>query len=177
MAASCTTSCASSQPRLSGRTNRFGAGAILLGALALAACSGEKEKDESEKSGPAPSFLPRLAAMDMPERSIATMENAVVDATPEDVQAMIESGRARLIDIRTDDEVAAGMIPGAEHIAMDSLDPAALDDADGRTVVLYCRSGRRSRVTGEKIAAYTGQPAIHLAGGILAWQEAGNRVE
>jgi len=81
-------------------------------------------------------------------------------------------GNVRLIDVRTDAEVAEGAIPGAEHIALDQFDPAKLDLSDGREVVLYCRTGRRSAIAGERLAAATGKPVEHLAGGIIAWEEA-----
>ena len=49
--------------------------------------------------------------------------------------------------------------------------------SDGREVVLYCRSGRRSAMAGEKLAAVTGEPVEHLEGGMLAWEAAGQPVE
>jgi rhodanese-related sulfurtransferase len=88
------------------------------------------------------------------------------------LETLLASGNIRLIDVRTDAEVAQGIIPGAEHIPLDQFDPAKLDLSDGREVVLYCRSGRRSAIAGEKLAAVTGKPARHLAGGILAWKAA-----
>jgi rhodanese-related sulfurtransferase len=100
----------------------------------------------------------------------------LISLSPEELAARLAKGNIRLIDVRTDAEVAEGMIPGAEHIALDRLDPASLDPSDGREVVLYCRSGRRSAIAGEKLAAATGQPVEHLAGGMLAWEEAGQSV-
>jgi len=101
----------------------------------------------------------------------------LVALSPGELAAKIKAGNVRLIDVRTDDEVAQGTIPGAEHIALDRFDPAELDLSDGRDVVLYCRSGRRSAIAGEKLAAVTGGPVEHLEGGILAWQAAGQPVE
>ncbi len=90
---------------------------------------------------------------------------------------MMDQGKVRLIDVRTAKEVAQGMIPSAEHIAMDAFDPTALDTADDRTIVLYCRSGRRSQIVGERLAGHTGTPTLHLAGGILAWEAEGHPVQ
>lgn len=101
----------------------------------------------------------------------------MIDLTPEELAARLKAGKVRLIDVRTDAEVAEGMIPGAEHIALDRFDPAALDLSDGREVVLYCRSGRRSTMAGKLLAEVTGKPVEHLAGGIMAWEEAGQPVE
>lgn len=96
----------------------------------------------------------------------------VRNLTAEQLKAKMERGNVRLIDVRTAKEVAEGIIPGAEHIALDDFEPAALDLSDGRDVVLYCRSGRRSGIAAERLAEHTGEPATHLAGGINAWREA-----
>lgn len=75
-----------------------------------------------------------------------------------------------LVDVRTREEFASGHIAGAVNIPVDSFDPAQLADADPAKVVLYCRSGRRSQIAAEKLAAATGKPSVHLEGGILAWE-------
>lgn len=100
----------------------------------------------------------------------------LIDLTPAQLSAKLAAGNVRLIDVRTDAEVAEGTIPGAEHIPLDRFDPAALDLSDGREVVLYCRSGRRSAIAGELLAAVTGEPVEHLAGGILAWEDSGQPI-
>ena len=101
----------------------------------------------------------------------------LVTLSPEDLAARIKAGNVRLIDVRTDAEVTDGVISGAEHIPLDRFDPAKLDLSDGREVVLYCRSGRRSAIAGEKLAAVTGEPVAHLEGGMLAWEAAGQPVD
>lgn len=133
---------------------RFGVSAVIaVASVALAACGTAAE----EAPGP--------EATEMAQASVETLDAA-------QLSALLEDGSIRLIDVRTDEEVAEGMIPGAEHIVLDDFDPAALDTSDGREVVLYCRSGRRSGIAAEKLAAHTGETARHLEGGILAWQAA-----
>ena len=145
-----------------------------LTVLALAACAPSKDKDEGRDSAPPFGYELAMAKEAIP----ATAEEAsVVDLSVEELRAKLDAGDIRLIDVRTSEEVAQGIIPGAEHMALDDFDPASLDLGDGREVVLYCRSGRRSGIAGEKLAAHTGKPASHLGGGILAWQEAGETVE
>ena len=100
-----------------------------------------------------------------------------VTLTPEELAARIAAGNIRLIDVRTDAEVAEGMIPGAEHIPLDRFDANALGPDDGREVVLYCRSDRRSGIAAARLAEATGEPATHLEGGILAWEAAGQPVD
>jgi rhodanese-related sulfurtransferase len=110
------------------------------------------------------------------ERDSEAVEAAIIDLTAAQLREKIASGDVRLIDVRRDDETAQGVIPGAEHIALDNFDPATLDLSDGREVVIYCRSGRRSRIAAEQLAAHTGEQVRHLEGGILAWQEAGGPI-
>ncbi len=133
---------------------------VIAASLCLTACAAEGAvqeivKDEINESAGSEALAPEV-------------QNLTVDQ----LKAKIADGNIRLIDVRRDDEVAQGMIPGAEHIALDDFDPAALDLSDGREVVLYCRSGRRSGIAGEKLAAHIREPVQHLAGGITAWREA-----
>ena len=145
-----------------------------LAILALAACApGERDKDEGSSTPP---MGYELAVAQEPA-AVAVAAPALVDLTPEQLRAKLITGNIRLIDVRTAEEVGQGIIPGAEHIALDQFDPASLDLSDGREVVLYCRSGRRSGRAGERLAAHLGKPAQHLAGGILAWEDAGEPIK
>ena len=152
-------------------------------ALAVAAC-GDGRGTGGERDGPSAPVGFELAfagtadtAAPETDPAAPAPAPALVDLTPEELAARIAEGNVRLIDVRTDAEVAEGVIPGAEHIPLDQFDPASLDLSDGREVVLYCRSGRRSAIAGEKLTAATGKPAEHLAGGILAWEAAEQPVE
>ncbi len=146
--------------------------------LALSGCGGDPGESKSKRDAPSIPLGFELAfAGTAGEAEVASAPAAPVPLTPTELAAKIKAGNVRLIDVRTDEEVAQGIIPGAEHIALDRFDPAKLDLSDGREVVLYCRSGRRSAIAGEKLAAVTGQAAEHLEGGILAWEAAGQPVE
>lgn len=144
--------------------------------LALTACgsNGGGEREQRDDRGPALGFELALAGTHAGSEAAAA---PLVDLTPEQLAARLAEGNVRLIDVRTAEEVATGVIPGAQHIPLDQFDPAKLDLSDGRAVVLYCRSGRRSEIAGAKLAAALGQSVEHLAGGILAWEAAGQPVE
>ncbi len=141
--------------------------ALWLVPLTLASCSGEKGETSQPRS-PVPSGF-ELASATVPDMQA---EPQVIDLTVADLRALRSQGSVRLIDVRRDDEVSQGMIEGAEHIPLDQFDPTALDLSDDREVVLYCRSGRRSTLAGQRLAQHTGKPAKHLAGGYLAWSNA-----
>lgn len=81
---------------------------------------------------------------------------------------------AHLIDVRTEAEVAQGVIRGAVHIPLHLLPLRAADVPQDKPVVIYCRSGARSAQACAFMAAQ-GFPNMHnLAGGILSWARSGN---
>lgn len=146
--------------------------------LALAAC-GDEPGEGGKREGPSAPLgfeLAFAATAGDDTAGPAAAPSHLVALSPEELAAKLKQGNVRLIDVRTDAEVATGTIPGAEHIALDQFDPAKLDLSEGREVVLYCRSGRRSAIAGEKLAVATGKPAEHLEGGMLAWEAAGQPV-
>jgi rhodanese-related sulfurtransferase len=158
--------------------------ALPLVALALAACGHAREAESGEGAAALPLGLAlamagagAAAADDSAKSGASEAAAPVLDVTPQQLAERMRAGNVRVIDVRTDAEVAEGMIPGAEHIPLDRFDPAALDLSDGRAVVLYCRSGRRSEIAARLLAEVTGGPVEHLAGGMIAWEAAGQPVE
>lgn len=104
-------------------------------------------------------------------------EHAVENLTVEQVKAGVDDGSILLVDVREPNELTAERIPGAIDFPLSSFDPSALPDPQGRRLVFTCRSGRRS-VTASKAAQEAGLPYdAHMAGGILAWKEAGFETE
>ena len=77
----------------------------------------------------------------------------------------------QIVDVRTATEFADGHIPGAVNIDVNSPDfaqqIAKLNTS--KTVALYCRSGRRSKIAAEKVTA-AGYKVVELDGGILSWR-------
>lgn len=157
--------------------------ATSLAALALASCapSGDGEDGGSRSPGmgyelAAAGELKLRKALSQTGEDISESNPDIVEIDAKALAEKLAEGNVRLIDVRTDEEVAEGIIPGAEHVALDRFDPALLDLSDGREVVLYCRSGRRSAIAAEALAAHIGEPVEHLDGGILGWQEAGEPI-
>jgi hypothetical protein len=67
------------------------------------------------------------------------------DLTPHEVKAALDAKEILLIDVREPDEFAAERIDGAVNVPLSTLDPKALPDADGKTVVMQCAGGKRSK--------------------------------
>ena len=75
-----------------------------------------------------------------------------------------------IVDVRRQDEYDAGHIPGAILIPNESIgcdSPEALPDYD-QVILIYCRSGNRSKQASEKLAAM-GYTNIYEFGGINTW--------
>lgn len=61
-------------------------------------------------------------------------------------RAIAEAG-ARIVDVRTPQEFAAGHVPGAINIPFDEIGKRAAEIGPPQTpVLLYCRTGRRSAI-------------------------------
>jgi len=94
------------------------------------------------------------------------------EITPSEVKERLERGeKLHIIDVREDEEVALGMIPGAKHIPLGQL-PERLGEIDktGETIMV-CRSGGRSGRACEFLEASGVQGVKNMAGGMLAWEK------
>lgn len=81
-----------------------------------------------------------------------------------------------LLDVREDDEWAAGHVRGALHIPLDDV-PARLDEIDlDADLLVVCRtSGRSFRLL--QYLAQRGIDGTCVSGGMVAWEAAGKPVE
>lgn len=85
--------------------------------------------------------------------------------------ASASGNEIQIVDVREDDEWAAGRIDGALHIPLAQL-PARLSELDGfPTLVTVCRAGGRSAQANALLTA-AGRNAEDLEGGMQAWAAA-----
>jgi rhodanese-related sulfurtransferase len=89
--------------------------------------------------------------------------------TPEELQKKLENGeKLEIVDVRENEEVATGMVPGAKHIRMRDI-PANLAYFDkDKEYILICRSSHRS----ENVCYYLqeqGYKVRNMIGGMIAW--------
>jgi rhodanese-related sulfurtransferase len=78
-----------------------------------------------------------------------------------------------LVDVRNDDEVARGIIPGALHIQLSML-PLQYDKLmNAHSVVFYCHSGVRSAHAADFAVNKGVKDVFNLVGGVVAWGKAG----
>ncbi len=90
----------------------------------------------------------------------------------------IELNDAVLVDVRTEDEYNSGYIESSLNIDYFSNDFSLnVDKLDKSTpIILYCRSGKRSSMSANKISKLGFKEIYNLEGGILEWIEEGNAV-
>ena len=78
-----------------------------------------------------------------------------------------------VIDVRTDAEVARGMIQGAKHIPLHLL-PLKVDELNTSVpTIFYCQSGARSAQACAFMSSKGHEAVYNLQGGILAWMRSG----
>ncbi len=97
----------------------------------------------------------------------ASIPEVSIDQVPAD---------AVLLDVREDDEWAAGHAPGAVHVPMTELAGRLDDVPDGNPVYVICRSGGRSA----RATAYLNQQGwdvVNVAGGMGGWARSGRPME
>jgi rhodanese-related sulfurtransferase len=110
----------------------------------------------------------------LPRRLIC--RNMGDDYTPQEVSELQAGGEIQLIDVREHHEHEAGRIAGDRLIVLSNLSAEAHTIDQGRPVVFYCRSGARSAMATQAFSE-AGFDAHNMAGGLLAWDEAGLPLE
>ena len=117
---------------------------ILLAVMMLTACGQDKENDQ---------------------------EAVYVNITAEEAKRIMDTEDGYIIlDVRTQEEYDQGHIPGAIVISHEEIEEKAeqvLTDKE-QLILVYCRSGRRSKIAAEALVEL-GYTNIKEFGGIIDW--------
>ena len=117
---------------------------LLLAVMMLTACGQDKENDQGA---------------------------VYVNITAEEAKQIMDSEEGYIIlDVRTQEEYDQGHIPGAIQISHEEIAEKAEDvltDKD-QLILVYCRSGRRSKIAAEALLEL-GYTNIKEFGGIIDW--------
>jgi rhodanese-related sulfurtransferase len=97
---------------------------------------------------------------------------SVSDQGVREVSAASVPEGAWLLDVREDDEWAAGYAPGALHIPLGQLSARTGEIPKDQAVYVICRSGNRSAYAAQALGN-AGWEAINVAGGMQDWAAAG----
>ncbi|ARI75802.1 rhodanese-like domain-containing protein [Halobacillus mangrovi] len=90
--------------------------------------------------------------------------------TANEVKNLLEQEEElNIVDVREDDEVAQGMIPGAKHIPLGSIETRANELDSSKEYIMVCRSGGRSgRAT--QLLEEKGYDVTNMEGGMMSWE-------
>lgn len=91
------------------------------------------------------------------------------EISAKELEEMLDNGqKLKLIDVREENEVALGMIPGSIHIPMGSIVERIEELTKSEPYIFVCRSGSRSG----QVTTYLeeqGYDATNLEGGMIDW--------
>ena len=94
-----------------------------------------------------------------------------VNITAEEAKRIMDSeGGYIILDVRTQEEYDEGHIPGATQISHEEIAEKAEDVLTDKEqlILVYCRSGRRSKIAAEAMVEL-GYTNIKEFGGIIDW--------
>ena len=99
---------------------------------------------------------------------------ATIDCGAQELKERLDAGeRIIVVDVRSDEEVAVGVIPGALHIPLQELADRWGELSDADEVVCYCAAGMRSLRAARLLRDNGLINATSLEGGLAAWSSAG----
>ena len=101
----------------------------------------------------------------------ASEEKGYQQISQEEAKEIMDSQEVLILDVREQDEYDSGHIPGAVLLPVGSIteeSAAEVIPEKDATVLVYCRSGNRSK-TAAKALAELGYTGIYEFGGITTW--------
>jgi sulfur-carrier protein adenylyltransferase/sulfurtransferase len=104
------------------------------------------------------------------------VRSEIPETTPEEVSARLQAGDGvRLLDVREEEEVRHGILPGAAHLSrahFESRVEDVLPDKEAE-VVLYCASGVRSAFAARTLKELGYEKVSSMVGGFNRWRALG----
>lgn len=141
------------------------AGLLILALAVLLAGCGNREQAAAPATETASETS--SASVEAPKEQAASYHQISQEEAKE---MMAMDGTQIIVDVRTQEEYESGHIPGAICIPNESIgcdSPEALPDYD-QIILIYCRTGRRSKEASQKLASM-GYTNIYEFGGINDW--------
>jgi rhodanese-related sulfurtransferase len=102
------------------------------------------------------------------------VKKRVREVSVEQARKKVQSGEARLIDVREESEWAAGHARGAEHIGKGLIERDIEERVPDKTaeLILYCGGGFRSALATDSLQKMGYTNVVSMEGGWRAWQAA-----
>ena len=106
-------------------------------------------------------------------KTVDRTASTITDVTVKKAMRIMDKPGMVILDVRTPEETAEGMIPGAKEV--DYLAPDFKDKVQqldkSKSYLVYCRSGKRSAAACKIMSKQGFNTLYNLEGGYLAWQE------
>ncbi len=118
----------------------------------------------------------RLADVDRPEDLRRYARPVTVPEIDVDELRVHHQAGAPIVDVRQPDEYHEAHVPGAQLIPLAEVPDRLGELPEARPLYLICRSGARSGRAGEFLVT-EGYEVVNVAGGTLAWIDAGFPVD
>ena len=93
--------------------------------------------------------------------------------TATEAKALLDSGKAILVDIRESDEFAREHLPGARHVPLSSFSSADVSGDRSKVAIFHCASGARTAEAAPQILATGFAEVYALDQGLAGWKKAG----
>lgn len=92
--------------------------------------------------------------------------------SPDDAQTLINKGSLTIVDVREQSEYDTGHLKDALLIPVGSVNERAMSELPDKeaTILVYCRTGRRSADASAKLVSMGYSHVYNLDGGITAWK-------
>lgn len=113
-----------------------------------------------------------IMAMSATQISSCNSNDNITSVSAPEFDKEIKANSVQLLDVRTPQEYAEGHIDGAFNINIQSDDfqqRAEKELSKDSTILVYCRSGRRSMEAAEMLTKL-GYKVVNLKGGIIEWK-------
>ena len=106
-------------------------------------------------------------------------KSRVREVDVDETRRKLESGKAKLIDVREESEWEAGHARGAQHLGKGVIERDIEDRVPDKKaeLILYCGGGFRSALSADNLQKMGYTSISSMAGGWRAWQAAGAPID
>ncbi len=112
-------------------------------------------------------------------RIVDDAKTRIREVSVDETRAALERGRARVIDVREDNEFEEAHIRGAEHLGKGIIERDIEDFAPDKSseLILYCGGGFRAALAADALQRMGYTNIRSMAGGWRAWLESDGPIE
>jgi phage shock protein E len=144
---------------------------LLVLVLAAAIVSGACSASASPTNSAPTSTTPTTATTTAPAASLTTAADGYQTITPEAAKKMLSTQQGIiLLDVRTAEEYKTGHLAGSQLLPVEELADRSneLPAAKDTPIIVYCRSGRRSKIAADELITL-GYTRVFDLGGLQDW--------